>query len=197
MPETTTVITPEFRASYAKVFRAEPNQLKKDKSTGEVIKEYGCVALFAKGTDLTVLKNAAKAAAVEKWGTKMPGSIYNPIRDQGEREKEGKLPDGYEAGAFFINMTSRQRPGLVDANRQAILDETDFYSGCYARAQVVAKAYGGPGTGFNPGVAFYLQNVQKLRDGDPLSGRQKAEDAFEAVAGAGSTAGADADPFAP
>ncbi|PWG75044.1 hypothetical protein DF186_14750, partial [Enterococcus hirae] len=43
----------------------------------------------------------------------------------------------------------------------------------------------------NRGVAFGLQNVQKLRDGDPLGGRTKPEDDFEPMPGAeeGSTAG--------
>jgi hypothetical protein len=184
------VLTPEFRASYAKVFRAEKNDL-----SGEM--EYSIVALFPKGADLTVLKNEVTAAATEKWGadkSKWPKGLRTPLRDQAEMEKEGKLPDGCEAGAIFVRMKSKQKPGLVNAALQAIIDETEFYSGCFARAQVRAYAYDQKG---NKGVAFGLQNLQKLRDGDPLSGRQKAEDAFEAVASAtGSSAGgSDEDPF--
>ncbi|WP_423787999.1 ssDNA-binding protein, partial [Klebsiella pneumoniae] len=33
----------------------------------------------------------------------------------------------------------------------------------------------------NKGVAFGLQNLQKLRDGEPLGGRVPASKAFEAV----------------
>lgn len=183
------LLTPEFRVSYAKVFRPEKNTL-----SGEM--EYSLVALFAKGADLTVLKNAAKAACVEKWGadsSKWPKNLRNPLRDQAEREKDGKLPDGHEAGAMFCNLKSKQKPGLVNAALSAIIDESDFYSGCVARAQIRAYAYDQKG---NKGVAFGLQNLQKLREGDPLSGRQKAEDAFEAVAGASSAGGASEDPFA-
>jgi hypothetical protein len=178
------VITPEFRVSYPQVFRAKRNDLNgKD--------EYSIVCLFPKNADLSVLNAQIAAAATEKWGAdkaKWPKGLRSPLRDQAEKEKDGKLPDGMEAGAKFMTMRSTQRPGLVDGNRQAIIDETDFYAGCYARAQVRAFAYDQKG---NRGVSFGLQNLQKMRDGDPLSGRQKAEDAFEAVAGAGKSS----DPF--
>lgn len=185
MPDNT--LTPEFRVSYANVFKTRRNDLSgKD--------EYSLVALFPKGADLTSLKQAMLDAIVEQWGAdkaKWPKNMRNPLRDQAEREKDGSLPAGHEAGAFFCNLKSNQRPGLVDAGLKTIIDETEFYSGCFARAQVRAYAYDQKG---NRGVAFGLQNLQKLRDGDPLSGRQKAEDAFEAVAGAGQAADAN-DPF--
>ncbi len=183
------LLTPKFRVSYAKVFRPEKNNL-----SGEM--EYSLVAVFPKGSDLTVLTAAVKAAAEEKFGadkTKWPKLLRSPIRKNEEKEKEGKLPDGYEAGGFFIGLKSKQRPGLVDANLQAMIDETGFYSGCFARAQVRPYGYDQKG---NKGVAFGLQNLQKMGDGDPLSGRQRAEDAFEPVAGAAEPAGNAADPFA-
>jgi hypothetical protein len=162
------IITPKFRVSYPNVFRARKNDLNgKD--------EYSVVALFAKGTDLSALKAAAGAAAKEKWGDKLPKNLRSPFRDQGEKEKDGKLPEGHEAGAIFMNFKALQRPGLVDGNRQAIIDENDLYAGCYARAQVRAYAYDQKG---NCGVAFGLQNLQKMGEGDPLSSRVKAEDAF-------------------
>lgn len=166
------IITPKFRVSYPNVFRARKNDLNgKD--------EYSIVALFPKGTDLSALKKAASEAAKEKWGDKIPTNLRSPFRDQAEKEKDGKLPEGYEAGAIFISMKSTQRPGLVDGNRQPVIDENDFYAGCFARAQVRAYAYEQKG---NRGVAFGLQNLQKMGEGDPLSSRVKAEDAFEAVA---------------
>lgn len=183
------LITPKFRVSYAKVFRPEKNKLN-DKM------EYSLVAIFPKGTDLSALTKSVGEAAVEKWGadkTKWPKNLRNPIRKNEEREKDGKLPDGYEAGGYFITLKSEQRPGLVDGNRQAIIDETAFYSGCYARAQVRPFAYLQKG---NAGVSFGLQNLQKMADGDPLSGRQRAEDAFEPVAGSTEAGSSVEDPFA-
>lgn len=176
----TQVLTPEFRVSYPKVFKAERNDLNgKD--------EFGLVALFKKGEDLANLKAAAKAACEKKWGAdpkKWPKTLRDPFRKQDDREKEDDdgnafMPDGYEKGAFYINAKSQKRPGLVDAKLQDIIDENDFYGGCYARAQVNAYAYETKG---NAGVAFGLNHIQKLREGEPFgSAPRNASDVFSPV----------------
>ena len=66
----------------------------------------------------------------------------------------------------------------MDSHVQDIIEEKDFYPGCYARATVRAFAYDQAG---NRGVAFGLQNIQKLADGEPLGGRTKPHDDFEPV----------------
>ncbi len=166
-----TVLTPKFRVSFPYVFRpSKPMQAGAEP-------KYSITMLFPKGADLSALKAAAQAAVVEKWGadkTKWPKNMRNPFRDQGEKEFEG-----YEEGATFLTATSKQRPGLVDADVKDIIDEHAFYPGCYARASVRAFAYDQAG---NRGVSFGLQNLQKLADGDPLGGRTKPTDDFEPVA---------------
>ena len=160
-----TVMTPEFRVSFPAVFK--PKRQKGD-ATSEP--KYGLTMLFPKGADLSKLKRAAEEAVKEKWGDKPPKNLRSPFRDQGEKEYEG-----YEEGAVFVSASSKQKPGLVDRQRQDIIDETEFYPGCYARATLRAFAYD---TNGNKGVAFGLNNVQKLRDGDPLGGRTRAQDDF-------------------
>lgn len=172
------VNTPEFRVSYPSVFKARKNDLNgKD--------EYSVVALFKKGQDLTQLKAAAQKAITDKWGpdkAKWPANLRSPFRDQAERAKDvdGKrvLPAGHEEGAIFLNLKSAQRPGVVDQNVQDILDESQFYAGCYARASINAYAYDQKG---NRGVAFGLGNIQKMRDGEPLGNRAKPEQDFAPI----------------
>lgn len=174
------IITPPFRVSYPAVFKAKKNDL-----NGKM--EYSVVALFKKGENLEKLKDACKKAVEDKWGTdskKWPKNLRMPFRDQAEREKTNEetgqtyLPDGYEEGAFFLNLKSYQRPGLVDQQLQPIIDEADFYAGCWAIASIRPNAYDQAG---NKGVSFWLQNLQKFKDGDPLGGRTKAEDDFAPV----------------
>ena len=178
------ILTPPFRVSFPNVFKPKRNELSgKD--------EYSIVALFPKDADLTSLKKAAEAAITEKWGpdkTKWPKNLRSPFRDQGERKKDGKLPSGYEEGAFFLNLKSTQRPGIINQKREDIIDEADFYPGCWARASVRAYAYDNKG---NRGVSFGLQNLQKVKDGEPLSGRPKAQDEFEPLEEMGSDSSAD------
>lgn len=161
------IMTPEFRVSFPVVFK--PRSATNDNGDAGTPK-YSITMLFAKDADLSKLKAAAQAAAKEKWGDKIPKNLRSPFRDQGEKELEG-----YVEGAVFINATSLQKPGLVDRNREDIIDETEFYAGCYARATLRAFAYDKKG---NRGVAFGLNNVQKLRDGESLSGRTRAQDDF-------------------
>lgn len=180
--------TPVFRVSYPNVFKAKKNDL-----NGQ--DEFSIVALFKKGEDLSALKAAAQKAIVDKWGpdkAKWPSNLRSPFRLQEERAKEvdGKrtLPAGHEEGAIFLNLKSKQRPGVVDQNVQDILEESQFYAGCYARASVNAYAYDQKG---NRGVAFGLGNIQKVRDGDPLGNRAKPEQDFAPIASAeGGTAAA-------
>lgn len=170
--------TPTFRVSYPNVFKAKRNDLNgKD--------EFSVVALFKKGEDLSALKAAAQKAIVDKWGPdkeKWPKNLRSPFRDQSERAKEvdGKriLPAGHEEGAIFLNLKSSQRPGVVDQNVQDIIDESQFYAGCYARASVNAYAYDQKG---NRGVSFGLGNIQKVRDGEPLGNRAKPEQDFAPI----------------
>lgn len=161
------VLTPEFRVSFPNVFR--PTAM-----TDGQPKKYSIVMLFPKSADLRELKRIARQAALEKWPdkTKRPENIRIPFRDGNEKQV-----DGYK-DVIFCSATSMQRPGLVDAQLKDIVDPTEFYAGCWARATVTAFAYDRAG---NRGIAFGLQNIQKLRDDDAFSGRSKAEDDFEPV----------------
>lgn len=169
------LVTPKFRVSYPKVFKPEVNTM-----SGK--SEYSVVALFDKNADLTKLRAAIKEAIEEKWGkdpAKHPKNLRSPLRDQGERAKDGVLPNGYVKGAVFITLKSKEKPGVVDEQVQPILDESTFYSGCYAHAAVSVYAYDQAG---NRGVGIGLTNIQKVADGEPISGRPKPEASFTPVA---------------
>lgn len=174
------VMTPEFRVSYPNVFKPRLNKLNKKE-------EYSLVMLFPKGADISALKAAAKAALAEKFGpdeTKWPKKLNTPFRDQGERSKEGAIPAGYEAGAVLINARTTNKPGLVKAvgpgKVETIIDTSEFYAGCFAKATLNFWAYNHESG--QAGVQCTLNNIMKTREGDPLSGRPRAEDEFEAVA---------------
>lgn len=168
------VLTPKFRVSFPFVFRPQKPFAG---STSEP--KFSVVMLFEAGADLTLLKNAAAEAVMAKWGadnTKWPTNLRTPFRDQGEKKYEG-----YVAGSIFVTATSKQKPGLVDLNVQPIIDESQFYAGCWAIAAIRAFVYDTAG---NNGVSFGLQHIQKQADGDPLGGRTKPEEHFEPVKGA-------------
>lgn len=162
------VMTPKFRVSFPDVF-------KPGRADDGGQSKYGVTMLFEKGADLSALKAEAQRAGIDKWGpdvTKWPKGWKSPFKNQGDKDY-----DGYVDGAICITAKSKQKPGLVNARNEDIIDESDFYAGCYARATVRAFAYENK----MKGIAFGLQNIQKLADGEPFSGRVKAQEDFEPV----------------
>jgi hypothetical protein len=156
------IVTKEFRVSFPSVFKATAFEGQEPK--------FSVTMLFPKDTDISDLKKAADEAAKEKWGDKIPKNLRMPFVDGDEKEY-----DGY-AGMVAIKANTKTKPQVVDRSKQPLLDDSEFYGGCYARASVVAFAYDTAG---NKGVSFALNNVQKLRDGEPFGSRTNADSDFD------------------
>ena len=133
--------------------------------------------------DDTVTVNKIKAAiqsAYEEGQSKLKGSgktvpalsvLKTPMRD-GDLERPD---DEAYANSYFINANSAAAPGIVDADRQPIIDRSEVYSGVYGRASINFYAFNSNG---NKGIACGLNNLQKIKDGEPLGGKSRAEDDF-------------------
>lgn len=147
--------------------------------------KYSAALVFLAGTNLTAIKAAIVAAAVEKYGEKAvemlrTGALKNPLRTDAEAK-------GYPAGATFLNVRSDNQPGCVyafpgpDGKKPALIPQdkikSELYPGAIVRASIVAFTYDTDG---NKGVSFALNNIQKIADGDRLDSRVSAEDEFEA-----------------
>ena len=103
-------------------------------------------------------------------------TLRTPLRD-GDLERPD---DPAYANAYFVNANSSTAPGVVDANRNEILDKSEVYSGCYGRASISFYAFNANG---NRGIACGLNNLQKIKDGEPLGGRASAESDFATADG--------------
>ena len=147
--------------------------------------KYGAQLIIPK-TDAAVVKQlteaveAARALAIED-GVRNAKTFASPIRDgDGQKPRGGEY--GPECkGAWVINTSSWNKPGIVDRNVQPIIDPTQIYSGMWCRVDVTFKAFV---TKSNSGITCYLNNLQKIRDDAPLGGSAApAESVFEAVEG--------------
>ena len=98
-------------------------------------------------------------------------TLRNPLRD-GDLERPD---DPAYANAYFVNANSTTAPGIVDAAKNQIIDKSEVYSGCYGRASISFYAYNANG---NKGIACGLNNLQKIKDGEPLGGKASAESDF-------------------
>ena len=134
---------------------------KSDKKTIEAIKK-AIQAAYKEG-EAKLKGNSRSVPPLE--------SIKTPLRD-GDTERPD---DEAYANSYFLNANSTTQPGIVDANVQPILTRSEVYSGVYGRASINFYAFNSNG---NRGIACGLNNLQKIRDGEPLGSRTSAEDDF-------------------
>jgi hypothetical protein len=169
----TKVITGKCRASYANL--NEPKSINGGKP------KYSVSIIIPKTDTVTVDKIMAAIEAAYKDGeSKLKGnnktmpplkSLKTPLRD-GDIERP---EDEAYADAYFVNANSDTAPGIVDRDRNPIMENREIYSGIYARFSINFYAFN---TNGNKGIACGLNNVQKLSDGTPLGGRSNPEDDF-------------------
>lgn len=118
------------------------------------------VTRFNKAFEETKQANAAF------FGGSIPKVLKGGLRD-GDTEKD----DPIYAGHYFFNANSNEKPGIVDQDVNPIIDKDEFYSGCYGRASITMYPYDASGS---KGIAFGLNNVQKLEDGEKFGGAASA-----------------------
>ena len=127
------------RWSYANVWEA--------KSINGGAPKFSISLIIPKSDTETVEKiRAAIKAAYEEGTVKLRGNgktvpaldmIKNPLRD-GDRERPD---DEAYKGCWFINANSATAPGIVDADRQPIIERSEVYSGVYGRASINFYAF--------------------------------------------------------
>jgi hypothetical protein len=167
--EITKVVTGMVRLSFANIW--EP------KSINGSDPKYSVSLIIPKEDKETIAEiNAAIDAAIKegigKFGGKSPNkaAIKMPLRD-GDVERE----DEAYKGCYFLNANSKTAPQVVDRRVKTVMDQSEVYSGCYAKVSINFYAFN---TNGNKGVACGLGNIQKVKDGEPLSGRSSASDDF-------------------
>lgn len=110
------------------------------------------------------------------WNGRRPANPTTPLYDGDGVRRNGEAFGDECKGHWVFTASSKDRPKVYDANLQEILDPTQIYSGMYGRVNVRFYAFSKSG---NTGIACALNMVQKLQDGEPLSGsRITAEEAF-------------------
>lgn len=164
------MVTTLVRFSYLHVFEAVAIEEGKEK-------KYSVSLIIPKSDKALVAKikaaiNAAKETGkTSKFGGKIPPNFKDPLRDGDIDRPED---DAY-ANSYFLTASCKTKPGLVDKDLNPIMDQGELYSGCYGRASINFYPFN---TNGNKGVACGLNNLQKIKDGEPLGGRSSAEADF-------------------
>ena len=81
-------------------------------------------------------------------------------------------------GHWVMTASCKQRPEVLGLEGYPIEDESQIYSGMYARVTFRFFAYANSG---HSGIGCGLGNVIKVADGEPLSARSSATVDFEGI----------------
>ena len=163
----TKVITgPNTRWSYANVWT--PKAI----NGGEP--KYSVSLIIPKSDKKTIAKiEAAIEAAYHEGEAKLKGNgrsvpalsvLKTPLRD-GDTERPD---DEAYADSYFVNANSTTAPGIVDADRQPILDHSEVYSGVYGRASINFYAFNSNG---NKGI----EDKRRLSFPGEFGGKEEPE----------------------
>jgi len=167
------LITPEFRGSFVHIL--EPHAIRVAPGEKQPEARYQITIPIAKTDPFwkkfdSLVEETAKA----KWG-KVPPKMKSPKKDGDETDNEGNVRPEF-AGRWSLQATSKNRPGIVDANLQPIMSADEIYSGAWYRASIRCYAWDHPTGG--KGVSVALDNVMKTKDDEAYSGRTTAESDF-------------------
>ena len=163
--------TPYATLSFANLFTPRPRAENSDPV-------YSCVLIFdptqQKSPAYKAMQDACTAAAYKEWGERVDfKQVKMPFRDASEKSYEG-----YHPGDIFISAWSKNKPGVVDKDREDILLPEEVWAGQLVRANVMPFAW----TYMNKkGVSFGLNHLQIIESTgrQRLDGRPSAGSAFD------------------
>lgn len=115
------------------------------------------------------IEEAKEYGKTAKWGGRIPRNLKIAFSDGDESDVE-KYPEN--EGHYLLNARSKKKVGLVDRDRQPILDASEIYSGCWAYVSVTSFAYDNE----SKGVSFFLNNIMKARDDESFGGGASTPD---------------------
>ena len=145
--------------------------------------KYGAMLLIPKSDTQTLAQinaaiEAAKVAGAAR-GIRNAKNFLSPVRDgDGQKPRGGEY--GPECkGCWVLNTSSKRQPKVVDRRVQPILDPDEIYSGMWANVDINFACFS---MSSNSGISCYLNNVQKIRDDEPLGGApERPENVFTAT----------------
>lgn len=142
--------------------------------------KFKCSLIFDETAQQTKEWKAMQKAVADLMAEKFPklkaSQLRLPFRDAGEKADQY---DGYDEGKIFLNVTSKKKPGIVDARNQDVLVPDDVFPGQLVRAQLQPYAYDQAG---NKGISFGLINLQIVKKDAPrIDGRVAASKAFDVI----------------
>lgn len=168
------ITTNKVRASYVNIF-----QPRVPENGGDP--KYSVTLLIPKSDTATInaiyaeIEKAKQEGAQKVFNGNIPPMCKIPIYDGDGYRANGELFGEECKGHMVMTASAKMQPIIVNTDMQNIINPAEVYSGCYIRANINFFAYNSNG---NKGIGCGLNCVQKVEDGEPLTARVSAEEAF-------------------
>ncbi len=168
------ITTGKVRASYVNIFQPRASQ-----NGGEL--KYSVTLLIPKNDTATInsiyaeIEKAKQEGAQKVFGGNIPPVCKTPLYDGDGVRPSGEFFGEECRGCLVMTASAKMQPSIVGLDMQNIINPAEVYSGCYIRANINFFAYN---TNGNKGIGCGLNAVQKIEDGEPLTARVSAEEAF-------------------
>jgi|SRR6187455_2889355 len=165
--------TPYGTLAFPHLFQA------KERSEGDGKPVFSATVIFSpaqqKMPAFKAMQDACIEAAKKEFGEKIAlKDVRMPFRDAGEKADKY---NGFEAGDIFINPWTKQKPEIVNAQRQNVLLPEEVWAGQLVRLNITPYAWVNSG---KKGVSFALNHVQIVKSDMPrIDGRASASSAFD------------------
>lgn len=168
--------TPVGVACYVNLLQPRAQTDRKGQAKGDP--QYSITLFFRRDQEdeLAAMMDVAEGLLIEAFGKDAMnkvnrGKINWPFRDTEDMD-DPKKP--FDEPGWSVSFKTYDKPGIVDANAEPIMDKGEIYSGMLARVSCNPRVYDNE----SQGVTFYLVNAQKIDDGERLAGNPAAEDDF-------------------
>lgn len=166
------VITGKIRMNYTNLFT--PKAIENENEP-----KYSLSILIPKADIATIEKiqeavKSAKLKGQEIWGESTPTDLKLPLRDGDIERADSKEYEDH----YFINASSKYKPGIVDKRLNEIINENEIYPGCYGRVSINLYPFSKNG---QVGIGCGINNVQKICDGEIININSKPEDDFTII----------------
>jgi len=165
------LFTPVFRASFPHLFQPFVFPTGRNYSQEEKPKYSVTMCFDKENTGIQWFRDEVSKLVKEVWPEGWPEGGRSPVKD-GDAEPSKIMP-----GCWLVDCHSYTRPGIIDRNKEAIIDEERIYGGCFLRASITLAAY----TGLGGGVTVFLNNCQFVKDGDRFGSKTNAADDFDVI----------------
>lgn len=168
----TKVIAPKVRLSFVNLL--EPKAFEGQEA------KYSVMAMINKDDTKTLAKIEKAIDAAYQMGVDS-GELKGVKRDKlkvtlRDADEEFDIEENPEfENHMFINLSAKQKPGVINKYKEKTTDPEEVYSGVYANVSMNFYPYNTAG---NRGVSAGLNNVMVLGYGDYLGGRASAESDF-------------------